>query len=92
MVLGDIEVKRPSRTIRKSNENIADNAKATAKANRDFCNIPALYSSWQFGFQWIKSFLDFASAYVQVRLCLLLLWWWIKISFTKGVLILVLFC
>jgi hypothetical protein len=44
-VPGDIEVKRPSRTIRESNENIADNAKATAKANSDFCNMPALYPS-----------------------------------------------
>ena len=82
MVLGDIEVKRPSRVIKESNENIADNAKATAKANRDFCNTPALYPNQQFCFQWIKGFLNFASAYAHVRLCLLLRrrsrWWWIK--------------
>ena len=42
MVLGDIEVKRPSRAVRERNENIADTAKAAAKIRRGFCNIFAL--------------------------------------------------
>jgi hypothetical protein len=42
MVLGEIEVKRPSRTIRERNENIADTAKATAKVRRGFFKILVL--------------------------------------------------
>jgi hypothetical protein len=64
LVLRDIPVKRLSRVIRESIENTADSVKATAKANRGFCNISALYPAAQFGFEWIKGFLNFASAYV----------------------------
>ena len=44
-LLGDIEVKKPIWSIKESNENIADNPKATAKPIKDICNIHTLNPS-----------------------------------------------